>query len=55
MEEDIPIDSEPKKQKQGKKEKKKRLKGKKDLLEYFDLIKTKVTLEFSLQDRRARG
>jgi ribosomal protein L19 len=43
--------------KRPKKEKKKRIKGKGDLREYYDLVKGKVLLEFNLLEgeRRARG
>lgn len=53
----IPLSEEPVKKKAAKKDKKKKIKGKRDLLEFYDLTKTKVTLEFSLEhnDRRARG
>lgn len=43
--------------KRPKKDKKKRIKGKGDLREYYDLVKGKVLLEFNLLEgeRRARG
>jgi hypothetical protein len=38
-----------------KKDKKKRVKGRGDLREYYDICKGKVLIEFNLQERRARG
>ena len=43
----------PKKQKKAKKAK--RVKGKGDLLTFYDMQKVKVTMEFDTVEKRARG
>jgi len=50
-----PVVAEEEPKRMAKKDKKKRVKGKGDLREYYDLVKGKVLMEFNLKERRARG